>query len=113
MICIHGGKQWSGHAKVHLKNVHEDGVKLLQAIRPFSIRLTDNKMHKGKVCKSYNTIASREMLSTSPEQATNIRKNKITFGHECIDVSMGKSSGDDLSKNNVLILIAKNSYWYI
>ena len=157
IMCTHGGKQWSGHAKVHLKNVHEDGVKLLQGLRPFIIRLVDNKMHKGKVCKSYDTIASSEMLSikvtsetmkdvswyavyeeiiiegfkrgfkfeithvrkieshnyawivaTSPEQATNIRKNKITFGHECIDVSMGKSSGDDLAKKNDLILIAKN-----
>ena len=29
IICTHGGKQWSGHAKIHLKNVHEDGVRLL------------------------------------------------------------------------------------
>ena len=157
IMCTHGGKQWSGHAKVHPKNVQEDGVKLLQGLRPFIIRLADNKMYKGKVCKSYDTIASSEMLSikitsetiknvvwyeayeeiilegfkrgfdfeithvrkidnhnyawivaTSVEQATNIRKNKITFGHECIDMSMGKSSGDDLAKKNALILIAKN-----
>lgn len=30
IMCTHGGKQWSGHAKIHLKNVQEDGVKLLQ-----------------------------------------------------------------------------------
>ena len=114
-------------------------------------------MHKGKVCKSYDMIASSKILSikvtsettknvswyavyeeiiiegfkrgfkfeithvrkiesynyawivaTSPEQATNIRKDKITFSHECIDVSMGRSSGDDLAKNNALILIKKN-----
>ena len=157
IMCTHGGKQWSGHAKVHLKNVQQDEVKLLQGLRPFIIRLSDNKMHRAKVCKSYDTIASSEMLSikitsdtikdeswfsvyeeiiregfkrghnyeithvrkieshnyawivaTSPEQATNIRKNKITFGHECIDVSMGKPTGDDLAKKNALILIAKN-----
>ena len=45
IICTHGGKQWSGHAKVHLKNVQDDEVKLLQGLRPFIIRL-DNKMHK-------------------------------------------------------------------
>ena len=55
IMCTHGGKQWSGHAKVHLKNVQEDGVKLLQGLRPFIIRL-DNKMHKEKICKSYDTI---------------------------------------------------------
>ena len=113
-------------------------------------------MHKGKVCKSYDTIASSDILSikitsdtlkdvswyavyeeviiegfkrgfhfeityvrkfdshnyawivaTSPEQATNIRKNKIIFGHECIDVSMGKSSGDDLAKKMLSFLLQK------
>lgn len=48
------------------------------------------------------------IVATSSEQATNIRKNKITFGHECIDVSMGKPTGDDLAKKNALIPIAKN-----
>lgn len=157
IMCTHGGKQWSGHAKIHLKNVQEDGTNLLHGLRPFIIRLSDNKFHKGKICKSYDTIASSEMLSikvtsdslkdenwftvfeeiiiesfkrghnyeithvrkveshnyawivaTSPEQVTNIRKNKITFGHEGIDVSMGKPTGDDLAKKNALILIAKN-----
>lgn len=44
----------------------------------------------------------------SPEQTLNIQKNKITFGHECIDVTIGKPTGDDLAKKNALILIAKN-----
>ena len=157
IMYTHGEKQWSNYAKVHLKNVQEDGYKLFQGLRPFIIRLSDNKMHKGKVCKSYDTIASSDMLSikitsdtikdeswftvyeeiilksfkrshnfeithvrkmeslnyawivgTSPEQVLNICKHKITFGHECIYVSMGKPTGDDLVKNNVLILIAKN-----
>ena len=48
------------------------------------------------------------IVATSLEQATNIRKNKITFGHEVKNVCMGKSSGDDLAKKNTLILITKN-----
>jgi hypothetical protein len=48
------------------------------------------------------------IVATSPEQVTNIRTNKITFGREGIDVSMGKPTCDDLIKNNALILIAKN-----
>ena len=157
IMCTHEGKQWSGHAKIHLKNIHEDGIHILQGLRPFIIRLPDNKFHRGKVSKSYDSIASSEMLSikitsdsikdetwyniyeevvnegfkrghnfeithvrkgeshnfawlvaTSPEQILNIRKNKITFGNECIDVTIGKPSGDDLAKKNALILIAKN-----
>ena len=157
IMCTHGGKQWSGHAKLHLKNIQEDGIPLLKGTRPFIIRLPDNKLHRGKVCKSYDTIASSDMLSikitsdsikdetwfnvydevvnegfkrgfkyeithvrkgeshnfawivaTSPEQTLNIRNNKITFGHENIDVTIGKPTGDDLAKKNALILIAKN-----
>lgn len=63
IMCTHGGKQWSGHAKIHLKNIQEDSIPLLQGIRPFIIRLPDNKLHRGKVCKSYDTIASSDMLS--------------------------------------------------
>ena len=48
------------------------------------------------------------IVATSPEQTLNIRKNKITFGHESIDVTIGKSTGDDLAKKNALIFIAKN-----
>ena len=130
---------------------------MLQGLRPFIIRLSDNKLHRGKICKSYDTIASSEMLSvkiitdtikdetwykvfdevvnegfhrghnfkithvrkgeshnfawivaTSLEQVVNIRKNKITFGHESIDITIRKPSEDDLAKNNALILIAKN-----
>jgi hypothetical protein len=137
--------------------VQDDGVKLLQGLYLFIIRLPDDKIHKAKICKSYDTIASSETLSikitsdnikdeswfavyeeiildhfkrrdnfkikyvrkidshnyawivvTSLEQVTNIRTNKITFGHECIDVSMGKPTCDDLTKNNVFILIANN-----
>ena len=40
------------------------------------------------------------IVATSPEQTLNIRKNKITFGHESIDITIGKPSGDDLAKKN-------------
>ena len=48
------------------------------------------------------------LVATSPEQILNIQKNKITYRNECIDVTIGKPSGDDLAKKNVLILIPKN-----
>ena len=60
IMCTYGGKQWSGHTKIHLKNVQEDGVNLLQGLRPFIICLLDNKFYRAKVCKSYDIIASSE-----------------------------------------------------
>lgn len=45
--------------------------------------------------ESYNYVW---IVVTSPEQTLNIRKNKITFGHECIIVTVGKPTGDDLAK---------------
>ena len=63
IMCTHGGKQWFGHAKFHLKNIQEDEITLLQGTRPFIIRLPENKLHRAKVCKSYDTIASSEMFS--------------------------------------------------
>jgi hypothetical protein len=35
IMCIHGRKQWSGHAKIHFKNILEDGIFLFQGLRPF------------------------------------------------------------------------------
>ena len=48
------------------------------------------------------------IVATSPKQTKKIRKHKITFGHECIDVTIGKPTCDDLAKKNALILIAKS-----
>lgn len=38
-------------------------MQLLQGLRSFIICLKDNKLHGGKVCKSFDTIASSGMLS--------------------------------------------------
>lgn len=48
IMCAREGKQWSGHTKIHLEDVQNDGVNPLQGLRPLIIiRLSDNKMHKG------------------------------------------------------------------
>jgi hypothetical protein len=36
---------------------------MFQGLRPIIIRLPDNKLHRGKICKSYDTIVLNEMLS--------------------------------------------------
>ena len=36
---------------------------MFQGFRPFIIRLPDNKLHRDKICKFYDFIASSEMLS--------------------------------------------------
>ncbi len=62
IMCTHGGKQWSGHTKIHLKNIQEDGITLLEGVKPFIIRLPDNKLHRAKIYKSYETIVSSKKL---------------------------------------------------
>ena len=63
IMCTHGGKQWSRRAKIHLKNIQKKDISMFQGLRPFIIRFPDNKLHRGKICKSYDTIAPSEMLS--------------------------------------------------
>ena len=38
------------------------------------------------------------IVVTSLGQTLNIKKKKITFGRECIDVTMEKLTGDDLAR---------------
>ena len=45
IMCTYGGKKWLRYAKIHLKNIQEDGIPLLQGLWPFIIRLSNNKMH--------------------------------------------------------------------
>lgn len=71
IMCIHREKQWSEYAKIHLKLAQEDGTKLLQGLRPIIIRLLE-KFYRGKVSKSYDIIASSEILSMK------ITSNSIT-----------------------------------
>ena len=60
-----------------------------------------------KTCHNFEIIHVRKVenynyayiVATSLEQATNIRKNKISFVYEYKDVSMDKPTDDDLANN--------------
>ena len=54
-------KQWPRYTKFHLKNVQEGEINILLGLCPFIVCLLCNKMHKAKVCKSYDMIALNEM----------------------------------------------------
>lgn len=62
-MYTHGRKQWSRHAKIHLKHVHKGGINILRGVGPVVVHLMSNKMYREKAYKSYDIIASSEMLS--------------------------------------------------
>ena len=63
ILCFHGTKRWSGVIKLHLKNPEMDGYGLLRGLRPFILKIGPFKLARGKVCKSFDTIAIASMLS--------------------------------------------------
>ena len=63
ILCKNGSaRHWSGTIKLHLKHPGVDGINLLNGTRPLILNL-DNTMTVGKACKSYNTVAKKNMLS--------------------------------------------------
>ena len=49
--------------KLHLKTPEIDGVTLLQGLRPFILKLDEDKSKRGKVCKTYDSLALNNLLS--------------------------------------------------
>ena len=62
ILCFHGSKRWSGTIKLHLKNPIKDGNELLQGTRSFILKLDDITYCRGKVYKSFNSIAIASLL---------------------------------------------------
>ena len=63
ILCFHGSKRWSGVIKLHLKNPETDGYALFRGLRPFILKLDKSTLARGKVCKSFDSIAIANMLS--------------------------------------------------
>ena len=55
LMCYHKTMNWSGVIKLHLKSPQTDGK--LQGLRPFILKLEDNKLKRGKVCRVYDSLA--------------------------------------------------------
>jgi hypothetical protein len=62
-MCYHKSTKWSGVIKLHLKNSKFDGVGLLQGLRPFILKLDEGKNKRGKICKTYDSLALNNLLS--------------------------------------------------
>ena len=63
IMCFHKSTKWSGVLKLHLKTPEIDGVGLLQGLRPFILQLEEDKPKRGKVCKTYDSLALNNLLS--------------------------------------------------
>ena len=118
IMCTHGGKQWSEYAKIHFKNIQDDGVPLLQGLRPFIIRLPDNKLHRGKVNKSYDTIALSEMLlikitrdSIKDETWYNVYKEVVNEGFKrCHNFEITHVRKEENHNFTWLVATSRNKY---
>jgi hypothetical protein len=94
VLCHNGAdRTWSGIIKIHLKKPEIDGVAMLRGVRPFNITLDQGKLHRGKVCKTFDPIAQNNLLSCkiqSPNLVglsaatlhTAILENSFTMGNE-------------------------------
>ena len=63
LMCYHKSSKWSGVIKLHLKTPEIDGVGLLQGLRPFILKLDEGKLKRGKICKTYDSLALNNLLS--------------------------------------------------
>ena len=63
LMCYHKSSKWSGVIKLHLKTPEIDGVGLLQGLRPFILKLDENKFKRGKICKTYDSLPLNNFLS--------------------------------------------------
>ena len=72
-ILCHGPKSarvWSGMVKLHLKNPEQDGLALLHGTRVFVLNLDNDKPYIAKVAKSYDPLASSNLLSVKINSET-------------------------------------------
>ena len=63
IMCYHQSTKWSGVVKLHLKSPEIDGVGLLQGLRPFILKLDEDKTKRGKICKTYDSLVLNYLLS--------------------------------------------------
>ena len=70
VICFHGSKRWSGTIKLHLKNPIKDANDLLYGNRSFILKLDNITYCRGKVFKSFDSIAIASLLSVKISSPT-------------------------------------------
>ena len=70
ILCFHGSKRWSGTIKLHLKNPKKDANDLLNGTRSFILKLDSITHCRGKVFKSFDSIAIASLLSVKISSPT-------------------------------------------
>jgi hypothetical protein len=70
ILCFHRSKRWSGTIKLHLKNPLKDANDLLQGLRSFILKLDNITYCRGKVSKSFDSIAIASLLSVKISSPT-------------------------------------------
>ena len=81
ILCFHGSKRWSETIKLHLKNPQKDANDLLYGKRSFIFKLDNITYCRGKVFKSFDSIAIASILSVKITSPT-LKDKKWFFVHE-------------------------------
>ena len=63
LMCYHKSIIWSGVIKLHSKTSLKDGINLIQGLRPFNLKIEDDKFERGKICWTYDSLALNNLLS--------------------------------------------------
>jgi hypothetical protein len=103
LTCYHKSTKWSGVIKLHLKTPEIDGIGLLQGLRPFILKLGEDKYKRGKVCKTYDALALNNLLSVKITSETLEFKDWYELFEKILDCSLfTRASSEDERKPNHL-----------
>ena len=110
-MFTHGGKKWSGIVKLHLKYPEVDGIHLLQGLRPFILKLGNGEYNRGKICKSYDSVALNNLLSVKIRSEVLINKEWYKMFEEVVEE--GFLRGLDFEVTNIQKQVELNYAWIV
>ena len=87
ILCFHGSKRWSETIKLHLKNPLKYANELLLGIRSFILKLDRISHCRGKVFKSFDSIAIASLLSVKISSSTLKDKKWFQLHEEIVNDS--------------------------
>ena len=111
ILCFHKSTTWSGTIKLHLKNPLLDAKSLLTGTKAFIITLLDGKPYRGKICKSYDTLALNNLLSVKITSDTLIGKDWFNILEEIVQEGFDRTY--DYEITNVQKKIEMGFAWVV
>ena len=84
ILCFHKSTTWSGTIKLYLENPLYYTKSLIQGIKAFIITLEDGKPWRGKIYKSYDTLALKNLHSIKSTSDTLISKEWYNILEEIV-----------------------------